>query len=90
MTRWGVGTCKGVCLGYMRTTIELPDKVLERATVCAARDGISLQQFFLEALEQKLSPRSRKIRREPPVMGSKTGRPIRDITSKQIDDVMFR
>jgi hypothetical protein len=73
----------------MRTTIELPDEILAKAKSRAALDGVSLRQFFIEAVEQKLSPPSRKTRREPPVIGSKTGRPIRDLTSKQIDEALF-
>jgi len=73
----------------MRTTIELPDEILTKAKSRAALDGISLRQFFLDAIEQKLAPPKQKTRREPPVIGSKTGRPIRDLTSKQIDEALF-
>jgi hypothetical protein len=73
----------------MRTTIELPDEILTKAKSRAALEGISLRQFFIEAVEQKLAPPSRKIRREPPVIGAKTGPPVRDLTSKQIDEALF-
>jgi hypothetical protein len=73
----------------MRTTIEMPDEVLMRAKVRAARDGISLRHFFIEAVEQRLALPSRKVRREPPVIGSKAGLPIRDLTSTQIDETAF-
>jgi len=73
----------------MRTTVELPDEVLARAKSRAALTGISLRQFFIEAVEQKLAPESRIVRREPAAIGSKKSRPIRDLTSKQIDDALF-
>jgi hypothetical protein len=39
----------------MRTTIELPDEILTRVKTLSARSGISLRQFFAEAIEQKLT-----------------------------------
>ena len=38
----------------MKTTVELPDAVFRRAKAYAAVNGISLKQFFSEALEEKL------------------------------------
>jgi hypothetical protein len=73
----------------MRTTVELPDEILTRAKSRAALAGISLRQFFIEAVEQKLAPENRKVRRDPPAVGSKKSRPIRDLTSKQIDGALF-
>jgi len=78
----------------MRTTIELPDEILTKAKSRAALAGISLRQFFIEAVEQKLAPESHKVRRDPPVIGSmkpgsKKARPIRDLSSKQIDEALF-
>jgi hypothetical protein len=52
----------------MRTTIELPDEVFTKAKSRAALEGISLRQFFIEAIEQKLAPPTHKIRREPRVI----------------------
>ena len=73
----------------MRTTVELPDELLRKAKSRAAVAGVSLRHFFIEAVEQKLAPESHKVRREPPVIGSKKSQPIRDLTSKQIDDALF-
>jgi hypothetical protein len=73
----------------MRTTVDLPDELLARAKSRAALAGISLRQFFIEAVEQKLAPETREVRREPPAIGSKNARPIRDLTSKQIDEALF-
>jgi len=38
----------------MRTTLEIPDKVLREAKVQAALQGITLRQFVTEALREKL------------------------------------
>ncbi len=39
----------------MRTTVELPDEILRRVKTLSARSGISLREFFIEAVEQKLT-----------------------------------
>jgi hypothetical protein len=72
----------------MRTTIELPDKLLSRAKSRAALEGVSLKELFIEALEQKLSPFPRKVRRPPPLL-STGGRPVPDLTDEQIQEAMF-
>ena len=38
----------------MKTTIELPDRSFRQAKILAAGRGITLKQFFTEALEEKL------------------------------------
>jgi hypothetical protein len=73
----------------MRTTIELPDELMTQAKSRAALAGVSLRQFFIEAVEQKLAPPPRKVRRDPPVVESSRRRPIRPITRKQIDEALF-
>ena len=50
----------------MRTTIELPDELLAQAKSRAALGGLSLKQFFIEAIEQRLAPQAPKTRRPPP------------------------
>jgi hypothetical protein len=74
----------------MRTTVELPDELLTRAKIRATSSGISLRQFFVEAVEQKLTTQAKKkVRRDPPTIGSPDGLPIRDLTREQIDEAMF-
>jgi hypothetical protein len=73
----------------MRTTVELPDELLAQAKSRAALAGLSLKQFFIEAIEQKLAPEPPKTRRPPPVIGSAGARRIRTLTPKQIDEAMF-
>jgi hypothetical protein len=73
----------------MRTTIELPDELMKQARSHAALAGMSLRQFFIQAVEQKLAPQPRKVRRDPPVVESSRKRPIGPITRKQIDEALF-
>lgn len=73
----------------MRTTIELPDNLLAQAKVRAAVSGVSLRQFFIQAIEQSLAPESRKTRRTPPAVGGPRCARIRVLTPEQIDEAMF-
>lgn len=73
----------------MRTTIELPDELLEQAKLRAASTGVSLKEFFIEAVQQKLAPPAKKIRRPPPVIGRSDGPRIGVLTPEQIDEAMF-
>ena len=78
------------CHNYgMRTTIELPDHLLLQAKSTAALSGMSLKDFFISAIEQKLAGTAIKTRREPPTVGSATGRPIDVLTPEQVDEAMF-
>jgi len=73
----------------MRTTIELPDELLVKAKTRAALAGVSLREFFIEAVEQKLAPLTKKIRRDPPVIGGQNGPRVGVLTPEQIDEAMF-
>jgi hypothetical protein len=73
----------------MRTTIELPDELLKKAKSRAALSGISLREFFIEAVERKLEPEAKKVRRPLPAVGSKHSPVIRALTPEQIDEAMF-
>jgi hypothetical protein len=73
----------------MRTTVELPDELLNRAKSRAALAGVSLKEFFIEAIEQRLVPRSQKTRRPPPAIGNAKARRIPVLTPEQIDKAMF-
>ncbi|HTS52672.1 MAG TPA: hypothetical protein VMH26_05320 [Burkholderiales bacterium] len=42
----------------MKTTIELPDPLFRRAKSKAAAAGMTLKQFFTEAIQDKLAARS--------------------------------
>ena len=73
----------------MRTTIELPDNLLKQAKSRAAVAGVSLRQFFVEAIELKLTPESGKARRTPPVIGGPNAPRLGVLTAEQIDEAMF-
>jgi hypothetical protein len=73
----------------MRTTIELPDEPLISAKSRAALAGISLKEFFVQAIRQKLTPEKTKVRRPPPAIGSANARRIGVLTPEQIDEAMF-
>ncbi|MBI2686529.1 MAG: hypothetical protein HYX27_09460 [Acidobacteria bacterium] len=74
----------------MRTTIELPDNLLKEAKSRAALSGISLREFFIQAVEQKLQPaQPKKVRRPPPVIGRADGPRIGVLTAEQIDEAVF-
>ncbi len=42
----------------MKTTVELPDDLFRRAKASAAAQGMSLREFFSQALEARLRARS--------------------------------
>jgi hypothetical protein len=73
----------------MRTTVELPDELLAQAKSHAALEGISLRDFFIAAVRQKLAPAAKRGRRPVPVIGSMNGPPIPDLTGEQTDEAML-
>ena len=73
----------------MRTTIELPDELLTRAKIEAVSSGISLREFFIQAVQQKLAPERKKIRRDPPSIGSYDAPIMQPLSREQIDEAMF-
>ena len=73
----------------MRTTVELPDELLQQAKSRAALAGVSLREFFIEAIQQKLVAQKTKVRRPPPEIGSVDAAPIGVLTAEQIDEAMF-
>ena len=72
----------------MRTTVELPDDLLRLAKARAAQSGISLREFFIAAVRDKISPPVTKVRRPMPQVGGKEGPPI-DISREQIDEAVL-
>jgi len=73
----------------MRTTIEVPDDLMIQAKSLAALAGVTLREYFIEALQEKMAPPARKIRRPPPEIGSPDSPPIGVLTPDQIDEAMF-
>jgi hypothetical protein len=73
----------------MRTTIELPDQLLALAKSTAALNGISLRQFFIEAVQSRLAPEKRKVRKAPPAIGNAHAPRMKALKREQIDEAMF-
>jgi hypothetical protein len=73
----------------MRTTIELPDELLARAKSGASLNGITLRQFFIEAVQARLAPQKRKLRKAPPAIGDAHAPRMTALTREQIDEAMF-
>jgi hypothetical protein len=73
----------------MRTTIELPDHILEAAKSRAAAAGVSLREFFIDAVQSKLAPARKKIRTEPPVIGRPGDPQIPVLSGEDLDEAMF-
>ena len=73
----------------MRTTIELPDQLLALAKSSAALNGISLRQFFIEAIQSRLAPEKRKVRKAPPAIGNAHAPRMKALKREQIDEAMF-
>lgn len=70
----------------MRTTVELPDDLLDRARRHAAESGLTLKQFFITAIENSMASPV-KVRREPPAIDGPAN--LRLLTSEEIDEAMF-
>jgi hypothetical protein len=73
----------------MRTTIELPDQLLALAKSSAALNGISLRQFFIEAVQSRLASEKRKVRKAPPAIGNAHAPRMKALKREQIDEAMF-
>ena len=52
----------------MKTTVEIPDPLFREAKAAAARRGVSLKEFFTEAVRQQLRRRSGAESDAPPWM----------------------
>lgn len=70
----------------MRTTVELPDQLLQQARQKAHETGVSLKQFFIYAVEQHING-PKKIRRDPPSIDGPVGMGL--ITREEINEAMF-
>ena len=70
----------------MRTTVELPDELLAQAKSKAALSHITLREFFIEAVKQKLEPPAKTRRPLPVIEGTPR---IGILTPEQLDEAMF-
>lgn len=76
----------------MRTTIELPDPVFREMKSLAARQGASLKEFALRAIQNELSRRRRSARRrfavKLPLVPSRRPGVLRSMTHAEIEDLL--
>ncbi len=54
----------------MKTTIEIPDALFRRAKAAASQQGLSLKEFFTDAVQQKLRARGGASPNEPAWMAA--------------------
>jgi hypothetical protein len=47
----------------MRTTLDLPDDILQRAKIAAVRRGSTLRQLFIDALQHEMAGSGRPAKR---------------------------
>lgn len=52
----------------MKTTVEIPDALFRQAKVAAAQQGLSLKDFFTDAVKQKLRGKAAGTPEQPPWM----------------------
>ena len=73
----------------MRTTIELPDPLFRVAKTLASEKGISLKDFFTEALQRAVSqPPSRGHRMDLPPVRSVGGKRIPVRSNAQLAELL--
>jgi hypothetical protein len=70
----------------MRTTVELPDNLLEQARQRAQETGVSLKEFFVSAVAQRLAVPN-NMRYDPPVVDGPADMPL--VTREEMDEAMF-
>jgi hypothetical protein len=54
--------------GFVKTTVEIPDALFRQAKAAAAHQGVSLKEFFTDAVKLKLRIRSDSAKDSPPWM----------------------
>jgi hypothetical protein len=76
----------------MRTTLDLPDALAQRAKIAAVRRGLSLRALVAQALDHELASSGRPVPSRPlelPVIRS--GQPASyDLNPAQIADILLR
>lgn len=76
----------------MRTTVEVPDPVFRELKALAARNGSSLKELVLRAIEREIAAaRRRSARRfavKLPLVPSKHPGALRSMTNAEIEDLL--
>ena len=77
---------------FVRTTIEVPDPIFREMKAAAARQGRSLKEFVLRALEREVAEaRQGEGKRHEvtlPLVRSKRPGVLRSLTNAEIDDLL--
>ena len=75
--------------GLANLEISLPADLLQQAKSLAALSGVSLKQFYLDAIQLKLDQsQPKRTRRTPPCIGKPDLGAV-NLTREQIDEAMF-
>lgn len=77
----------------MKTTIELPDELVEQARRVARKEGSTLRALVEEGLQRSLEARRRTVSREldfPSYGGSGVTNEFRDASWSRIRDEIYR
>ncbi len=76
----------------MRTTIEVPNGMLREMKALAARQGRSMRQFVLRAIEKEVGKARQSQRKrfsvKLPLVRSRHPGSLRSMTNAQIDDLL--
>lgn len=67
----------------------MPDDLLREAKIRAAGDGVTLKQFFVAAVRDKLAPQNRRRHRRPPPVISTGGPVVHDLSDEEMEEAMF-
>lgn len=72
----------------MRTTIEMPDELLQRIKVRAAAEGTTVKMLFIRAAEDLLQDKQpKKVRR--PLPAFQIGEGAANLTPEQISEIAY-
>ena len=77
-------------MGFVRTTIDIPDETYRELKIKAAREGKPLREIVLRGIEHELGPVAAQPARKlklPLIRSSRPG--TLHLTNEQIDDILF-
>jgi hypothetical protein len=90
MNRQGRTVCFSTVTAVSNCDICVPPSNYPTNCWCnAALKGISLRQFFIQAIQYTLAPEKHKVRKAPPAIGDTNAPRIKSLTREQIDEAMF-
>jgi hypothetical protein len=75
----------------MRTTVDLPDPLFREMKSLAARQGRSMKELLVEAIESKIAKTGRRSARHSiklPLIRSKNPGALRSMTNADIEDLL--